>query len=253
MSAATKGFLGGPKGCTSSTIINYLIVWLQVRLYHFLCHLSMSVANGSALVGPSWHRWESHIVQCFSCISLLPKPQLQHNSSPLYFLKWTKGEYAATQIPKYHHAIPLMWKYAMPWCREVTFIFMNSLQDFQWDYFSLDDRRLRGKSSERNKTKLWKLSAASKGKCTFDSIPSYGFFPLKMSIGTFLIPGLEIRHENIVKYAFALTLLPEAISQSSADILEPLESFLWDWKAPSQEKAKPPCDGDGQRHRKAVH
>lgn len=76
---------------------------------------------------------------------------------------------------------------------------------------------------------------------------------MKMSIGTFLIPGLETRHENIVKYAFALTLLPEAISQSSADMLEPLESFLWDWKASRQEKAKPPCDWDGQLHRKAVH
>lgn len=80
-----------------------------------------------------------------------------------------------------------------------------------------------------------------------------GFFPLKMSIGTFLITGLEICHENTLKYALALTLLPEAISQSSPDILEPLESFLWDWKASSQEKAEPPCDWDGQFPRKTVH
>lgn len=180
-------------------------------------------------------------------------PNLQHNSSPLYFLKRTKGEYAATQIPKYHHAIPLRWKYAMPWCREVTLILMNSLQGFQRDCFPPDDLRLRGKSSERNKTKLWKCSAVSKGKCTFWQYPKLGFFPLKTSIGTFLIRGLEICHENTLKYASALTLLPEAISQSSPDILEPLESFLWDWKASSQEKAKPPCDCDGRFHRKTVH
>lgn len=65
---------------------------------------------------------------------------------------------------------------------------------------------------------------------------------MKMSIGTFLITELEICHENTFKYVFALTLLPEAISQSSPDILEPLESFLWDWKASSQEEAKPPRD-----------
>lgn len=103
----------------------------QVRL----CHFPMSVTNGNALAGPSWHRWDSNNVQCLSCVSLLPKPQLQHSSSPLYFLKWTKGDCAAPQIPKYHHAIPLVWKYAMPWCREVTLILMNSLQDFQRDYF----------------------------------------------------------------------------------------------------------------------
>lgn len=131
----------------------------------------VSVTNGSALAGPSWHRWEPNNVQCFSCISLFPKPQLLH-SSPLYFLKWTKGDYAATQIRKYHHVYPLMWKYAMPWCWEVTHVLMNSLQDFQCDYFSPDHLRLRGKSSERNKTKLWKFSAVSKGKCTFDNIPS---------------------------------------------------------------------------------
>lgn len=76
---------------------------------------------------------------------------------------------------------------------------------------------------------------------------------MKMSIGTFLITGLEICHENTLKYAFAFTLLPEAISQSSPDIVEPLESFLWDWKASSQEKAKPPRDWDGQFHKKTVH
>lgn len=152
------------------------VISLWGTRWGYVWHFTMSVTNRNAVAGPSWPRWDSNNVQCLSCISLLPKPQLQLSSSPIYFLKWTKCDYVATQIPKHHHAIALRWEYALPWCWEVTLILMNSLQDFQCDYFPSDDLRLRGKSSERNKTKF---SAASKGKCTFDSIPSLGFFPWK--------------------------------------------------------------------------
>lgn len=63
---------------------------------------------------------------------------------------------------------------------------------------------------------------------------------MKMSVSMFFDEKIGICHEHTFKYAFALILLPEAISQSSPDTLEPLGSFLWDWKAASQGKAKPP-------------
>lgn len=46
-----------------------------------------------------------------------------------YFLKWSRGVYAAKQFLQNYNAIPLIWKFAGPWCQEVTFILINYFQD----------------------------------------------------------------------------------------------------------------------------
>lgn len=156
---------------------------------------------------------------------------------------------------KNHKAILLGWNYAIPWCQEVTSIIINFFQCQDccvcFVLFSYQSEAKKELNPMKEIQHMWTFAAISKGKCILDSIPRF-FFPLKISIGTFLITRLEYVMSTF-KYSFALILLPEAISQPSSDILEPLQSFLWDWKASNQGKAKPPWDLDSQFHGKTAH
>lgn len=95
--------------------------------------------------------------------------------------KWPLGSLPAETTPysmilwKNHKAIPLIWKYAIPWCQEVTSIIINCFQ-YQdccvcFVLFSYQSGAKKELNPMKETEHMWTFAAISKGKCTLDSIP----------------------------------------------------------------------------------
>lgn len=127
-----------------------------MRLYHFLCHPSY-VSNKWKCFGRA-SLAQVRVKQCagsaFPAFPHFPDFSCSTTLVPLIFLSEPRMSMQQHQSQSTTMPFP---SYAMPWCREVTLILMNSFQDFQCDYFSPDDLRLRSKSSEKKQNQTPKI------------------------------------------------------------------------------------------------